>query len=74
LDHNARHCHKRLLIIAPLLLVLANALAPLFAQTTVGTGSIVGSVSDPSGAGISGAQITITNLATGQLISLATNP
>ena len=65
---------KRLLIIMPLLLVLANVLAPLFAQTTVGTGSIVGSVSDPSGAVISGAQITISDLATGQLISLVTNP
>ncbi len=45
----------------------------MFAQTTVGTGSIVGTVSDPSGAVISGAKITITNVATGQVIELATN-
>jgi len=64
---------KRLLIIARLLLVLANALAQLFAQTTIATGSIIGSVSDPTGAVISGAQITITNLATGQVMSLTTN-
>ena len=46
---------------------------PLFAQTTVGTGSIVGTVSDPSGAVISGGKVTITNVATGQVIELATN-
>ena len=46
---------------------------PLFAQTTISTGSIVGTVSDPSGAVISEADITITNLATGQIIRLTTN-
>jgi len=46
---------------------------PLFAQTTVSTGSIVGTVSDPSGAVVVGAKISITNVATGQVINLATN-
>ena len=46
---------------------------PLFAQTTVGTGSIVGNVTDPSAAVISGAKVTITNVATGQVMSLTTN-
>src|SRR5271169_2645064 len=60
-------------------MVLSAALAllsigrPLFAQTTVGTGSIVGTVSDPSGAVVSGAQITIGNVATRQVINLVTN-
>jgi hypothetical protein len=54
-------------------LALLSIAHPLCAQTTVSTGSIVGTVSDPSGAVVSGAKITITNLATGQLINLTTN-
>ena len=45
----------------------------LSAQTTTGTGSIVGIASDPSGAVISLAKVTITNLATGRAIDLTTN-
>lgn len=45
----------------------------LLAQTTVGTGSIVGTVSDPSGAVISSATITITNTTSGQVISVVSN-
>jgi hypothetical protein len=46
---------------------------PLLCQTTVATGSIVGTVSDPSGAIVEGAVVTITNAATGQTIRLITN-
>lgn len=52
---------------------LLGVTQPLLAQTTVGTGSIVGTVSDPSGAVISGARITITNVATRQVTNLATS-
>ena len=38
-------------------------------QTTVAQGSIQGTVTDPSGAVVSGAKITITNRATGQVAS-----
>lgn len=55
-------------------LSLLSIAFPLFAQTTVGTGNVVGTVSDPSGAVVSGAKVTIANLATGQLIYLTTNP
>ena len=43
------------------------------AQTTLATGSVVGVVSDPSGAVLVGARINITNLATGQVIEVTTN-
>ncbi len=43
------------------------------AQTTVGTGSIVGTVMDPTGAVVSGAKVKITNMATGQTVLLTTN-
>ena len=45
----------------------------LFAQTMVGTGSIVGTVSDPSGAVIAGARVRITNTDTGQVYRVSTN-
>src|ERR1700739_943200 len=42
------------------------ALLPAGAQSTVATGSIQGTVTDPNGAVVPGATITITNKATGQ--------
>lgn len=54
------------------LLVLAIA-SGLWAQTTVGTGSIVGTVTDQSGAVVSGAKVTIKNSATGQVVDVITN-
>lgn len=47
---------------------------PVSAQTTVATGSIVGSVTDPSGALMAGASVTITSIANGQIIHVTTNP
>jgi len=45
----------------------------LMAQTTVGTGSIVGTVTDPQDAVVSGAKVTITNTQTGQVSALTSN-
>src|SRR5580693_10674144 len=44
----------------------------LLAQTTISTGSIVGTVTDPQGAVISGARVTITNKGTQQTITTNT--
>src|SRR5579864_8304983 len=43
-----------------------------FAQTTVAQGSIQGSVTDPTGAVVGGAKVTITNKATGQVLTSTT--
>ena len=65
---------KTLSLISALLLSLLGGLTrPSVAQTTVGTATIVGTVNDPSGAVISGAQVTISNVATGQVVSVKTN-
>src|ERR1700722_11092555 len=45
---------------------------PLFAQTTISTGSIQGSVADQSGASMSGAKVTITQKSTGRVLTATT--
>ena len=45
----------------------------LFAQSTVSTGSIAGTVLDPQDAVVSGAKVVITNTQTGQVVSLISN-
>ena len=67
-------CRKfRLAVVLFLAITIMTLVCMLSAQTTVGTGSIVGNVTDPSGAVISGAKATISNVATGQIVSLTTN-
>jgi len=51
------------------LLVLPNVLA----QTTISTGSIQGTITDPSGAVVSGAKVNIRNKATGGGLTTVTN-
>ena len=53
--------------------VLVLLCAGMMAQTTVGTGSVVGLVTDPSGAVLSGVKVTITSVSTGQTIDTTTN-
>ena len=59
--------------VLPPIFVLLSFVRPVFTQTTVGTGSIVGTVGYPFSAVISGAKVTITDIAKGQVIELATN-
>src|ERR1700687_5222110 len=47
--------------------------ALLLAQTTVGSGSIQGTVTDPSSAVVSGAKVVITNQGTSQTQTLTSN-
>lgn len=58
-----------------MLLVVILGVTPVVmrAQTTVATGSILGTVMDPSGALVSNAHITITNKATGRIINVSTD-
>src|SRR5215472_7815163 len=44
-----------------------------WAQATVATGSISGTVSDPTGAAVSGATVTLTNVGTGAAKTFTTN-
>jgi hypothetical protein len=53
-------------------LAVLVAWAGLFGQTTISTGSIQGTVTDPSGAVVGGATVTISNKATGQSIVTST--
>ena len=63
-----RKLEKALLTIA----VLIASCITLFAQTTISTGSIQGTVTDQSGALVAGAKVTITNKATNRVINVAT--
>lgn len=53
--------------------VIASS-ATLFAQTTISTGSIEGTVTDPTSASVSGAKVTITQKSTGRVITTTTTP
>jgi hypothetical protein len=64
--NSPRRFASRLGFLAVITVLLSSA---AFAQTTVATGSIQGSVTDPSNALVAGAKITITNKATGQVLS-----
>src|SRR5208337_3189860 len=69
---NRCETHRSFLLIALALLMVAFAVSG-WAQSTVGTGSITGTVTDPTGAVVSGAKIVITNTGTGQALTLAAN-
>jgi len=70
--YNSSRVGARFLLLAlSAILLLSSSL--LLAQTTVATGSIVGTITDASGAVVSGARVSVTNVDTNQVISLTTN-
>ena len=61
-------------IVSGILILIALATpTPVAAQATVGTGSIQGTIVDPQGGAVSGAKITVTSKATGQVFPTSTN-
>jgi Carboxypeptidase regulatory-like domain len=53
--------------------IAACASPAVFTQTTISTGSVQGTITDQSGAVLSGAKVTLTNRATGQAIRVQTS-
>ena len=65
---------RRLIVVVfALLAMLFVGHQAAFAQGTAGTGSITGVVTDPQGAAVPGAKVTITNKDTGLSFDLSTN-
>jgi Carboxypeptidase regulatory-like domain len=60
----------QLVLLAVLIIGLA---AVAYSQTTISTGSIVGTVMDPSGAVVSGAKVSIVSRGTGRTIATTSN-
>ncbi len=58
--------------VTPVLLLLLTTLA--FAQTSRVAATLAGTVTDPTGAALVGARVTLRNLATAQVRELTTNP
>jgi hypothetical protein len=54
--------------------VVTASSATLLAQTTISTGSIQGTVTDQSNAGVGGAKVTIKQQSTGRVITTTTTP
>src|ERR1700677_3771640 len=63
-------CRSRVALAMSMLVCLCSALVG--AQTTISTGSIEGIIADSTGAAIAGANVTITDKATGQVITTTT--
>jgi hypothetical protein len=53
--------------------ILVGAVAPLYAQSTVATGNIQGTITDTTGGVVAAAKVIITNIDTGQTLNLVTS-
>jgi len=63
----------RIAVTAAMSVAVLGLASSVFSQTTVSTGGIQGTVTDPSGALVTGAKVSLTNVATGQIASVDTN-
>src|SRR3954452_19545097 len=73
LNHDSRSQNHRFLLLSLLVALADVASVAAFAQTTISTGSIVGTVTDATGAVLEGAKVIITNVGTNQQINLTSN-
>ncbi len=64
---------QKIVCCASLICFVMVSMTLVSAQTTVGTGSINGTVTDPSGAVVGGADVTITNVATNFVVKATSN-
>jgi hypothetical protein len=71
--NSARRSTQLSLLALVTLFALVFASVAAFAQTSVSTGGIVGTVTDATGAVVAGAKVTITNPGTNQAVTLTTN-
>src|SRR6202171_4704668 len=72
-NNNSSRLNTRFSLLTLIVLSLMLSSTLVSAQTTVAQGSIQGTVTDPSGAVVSGAKITITNKATGQVLTTSSS-
>lgn len=71
--HDVAHDFPRRSKFAVFFFAILLALCPaVMSQTTISTGSIQGTVSDPSGAVVAGARVSVINKSTGRVVSAAT--
>jgi hypothetical protein len=68
--NSSRPVASRFMVLIAMAILPASPL--LLAQTTISTGSIVGTVTDPQGALVAGAKVTITDKATGRVATTST--
>ena len=63
----------RLLMVLALVAVMALCVQPAWSQATISTGGIQGTITDPSGAAVAGAEVTISSANAGRNVEVVSN-